>query len=219
MNKKEIKKIHGVFPNIIHCADQNKEYTSTSQFMAKNTIFGILTLKDLLVAAILGIMGGFISSLVPFALVIKVFYPFMGGTQLMSGHHVLWMAIAYGLTRKKSAPLITAFIKGIIEALLGDAWGAFIIAINLLEGTVLVLGFMLMEKFNEGDTNLGWAIAGGLGNFSQAPVFWALTGKFVTLHYSLAILSLSFAFISGVFITGLLGRGIVYLFKKAEGDT
>jgi ABC-type thiamin/hydroxymethylpyrimidine transport system permease subunit len=193
-------------------------YTSTSSYISKNIIFGVLTLKDLIIAAILGIMGGFISALVPFSLIMKVAYPFMGGTQLVSGHHVLWMAIAYGLTRKKSAPLITAFIKGILESLLGDAWGAFIIAINLLEGTVLVVAFWLMEKFGEGETNLGWAIAGGLGNFSQAPVFWALTGKFITLHYSLAILSLIFAFLSGVLITGLLGRAIVKLIKKAEGD-
>ena len=196
-----------------------QEYTSTSSFISKNTIFGILTLKDLIIAAILGIMGGFISSLVPFSLVIKIIYPFMGGTQLVSGHHVLWMAIAYGLTRKKAAPLITAFIKGILESLMGEEVGAFIIVINLLEGIALVAGFWLMEKFSEGDTNLGWAIAGGLGNFSQAPVFWALTGKFITLHYSLAILSLIFAFLSGVLITGLLGRAIVKLIKKAEGDT
>ena len=197
----------------------DQEYISTSSFISRNTIFGILTLKDLIIAAILGIMGGFISSLVPFALIMKVIYPFMGGTQLVSGHHVMWMAITYGLTRKKSAPIITAFIKGIFEALLGDAWGAFIIVIDLLEGASLIFGFWLMEKIKEGDTKFGWSIAGGIGNFTQAPVFWALTGKFVTLHYSLAVLAFIFAFLSGVLITGLLGRTIVKLVQKAEGGT
>ena len=194
-------------------------YISTSQFMAKNTIFGILTLRDLLIAAILGVMGGFISSLIPFSLPIKMFYPFMGGTQLVSGHHTIWMAIAFGLSRKKAAPLVTAFIKGILEALLGDAWGAFIIVINLLEAVVLVGGFWLIEKFGERDTKFGWAIAGGLGNFIQAPIFWIITGRIVVLHYSLAILSFIFAFLSGCLITGLLGRQIVRLIEKAEGES
>ena len=168
-------------------------YIPTSQFMVKNTIFGILTLRDLLIAAILGVMGGFISSLIPFSLPIKMFYPFMGGTQLVSGHHTIWMAIAYGLSRKKSAPIVTAFIKGIFEALLGDSWGAFIIVINLLEAAVLVIGFLLIERFNESDTKFGWSIAGGLGNFIQAPIFWIITGRIFVIHYSLAILSFIFA--------------------------
>ena len=58
--------------------------------------------QELLIASILGIMGGFISSLIPFSLLIKTWYPFVGGTQLVSGHHLLWMVIVYGLTKKKS---------------------------------------------------------------------------------------------------------------------
>jgi ABC-type thiamin/hydroxymethylpyrimidine transport system permease subunit len=199
--------------------DVTDGFTSTSQFMAKNTIFGILTLRDLLIAAILGVMGGFISSLIPFSLPIKMFYPFMGGTQLVSGHHTIWMAIAFGLSRKKAAPLVTAFIKGILEALLGDNWGAFIIVINLLEAAALIVGFWLIERFNERDTKFGWAIAGGLGNFVQAPIFWVLTGRIFVIHYSLAILSFIFAFLSGCLITGLLGRQIVKLIEKSEGET
>ncbi len=205
--------------NLEEGSQPNGEYIPTSGFMKRNTVFGYLTLRDLLIAAILGVMGGFISTLIPFSLPIKMVYPFMGGTQLVSGHHTIWMAIAFGLTRKKAAPIIAAFIKGIIEAMLGDAWGAFIILINLLEGLVLVAGFWLMEKFNESNTNLGWAIAGGLGNFIQAPIFWALAGRFAVIHFSLAILAMIFAFISGCIITGFLGRQIVNLIKKAEGES
>lgn len=208
-------------------ATPNEDYISTSQFMAKNTVFGFLTLRDLLVAAILGVMGGFISTLIPFSLPIKMIYPFMGGTQLVSGHHTIWMSIAFGLTRKKGASIqgamvaaiVAALIKGIIEAMLGDAWGAFIIVINLIEGLALIGGFWLVERFNEGDTKLGWALAGGLGNFVQAPIFWTLAGRFEVLHYSLAILAFIFAFISGCLITGFLGRQIVNLIKKAEGES
>ncbi|MFW9898446.1 MAG: hypothetical protein ACFFDO_04220, partial [Candidatus Thorarchaeota archaeon] len=66
----------------------------------------LLTL-DLIYSAILGVMGGFISSLIPFSLLIKVWYPLIGGTQLVSGHHVLWASIIYGLTRKKQNIIVT----------------------------------------------------------------------------------------------------------------
>jgi ABC-type thiamin/hydroxymethylpyrimidine transport system permease subunit len=197
--------------------DDGYKYTGT--YILDNRIIGSLTIRDLVYIAILGIMGGFISSLVPFSLLMKVIYPFMGGTQLTSGHHLIWMSIAYGMTRKKSSPVITAGIKGIFEALLGDDWGAFIIVVNLLEGLILMFGFSLVEKYREGETNLGWAIAGGLGNFVQAPIFWLITGKIFILHFSLAIISFIFAFLSGCLITGLLGRIIVKLIKKAMGDT
>ena len=71
-----------------------------------------LTTLELLIGAILGVMGGFISGLIPFSLLIKTWYPFVGGTQLVSGHHILWMMIAYGLTQKISIIPFTAIIKG-----------------------------------------------------------------------------------------------------------
>ena len=52
-----------------------------------------LTTLDLIYSAIIGVLGGIISSLVPFSLLIKVWYPLTGGTQLISGHHVIWASI------------------------------------------------------------------------------------------------------------------------------
>ena len=195
------------------------DYKYTGTYMLDNKIIGSLSIRDLVYIAILGIMGGFISSLVPFSLLMKVIYPFMGGTQLTSGHHVIWMTIAYGMTKKKYSPILTAGIKGIFEALLGDDWGAFIILINLLEGAVLIGGFYLVELIKEEESILGWSIAGGLGNFVQAPIFWFITGKIFILHYSLAIIAFIFAFVSGYLIAGALGKVIVNLIRKAIGDT
>ena len=197
---------------------KEEEFEDTAGFMKKNVLLSQLSIRHLLYAAILGVMGGFISSLVPFSLPIKMIYPFMGGTQLVSGHHTIWMAIAYGMTKNKAAPLLTGGIKGIFEALLGDAWGAFIIVINLIEVGTMVACFWIAEKFNEDYTKLGWVFACGVGNFVQAPIFWLLTGKYFVLHYTLAILSHIFAFLSGVLITGLLGREICILIKKALGE-
>ncbi len=193
-------------------------YTDTQKYIRNNTILGFLTVRDLLYASVLGIMGGFISSLVPFSLIMKAIYPFWGGSQLLSGHHLIWMAIAYGTTKKKSSLLISALLKGVIEFLLGDSMGAFIIVMNIFEGFCLMGGFLIIELVGEYKTNFGWAIAGGLGNLPQAPVFWAIAGRFGIIHWSLAAIAFTFAFLSGCVITGFLGRLITISIKKSMGE-
>ena len=79
-----------------------------------------ITNLDLTYSFIIGILGGIISSLIPFSLLIKVWYPFTGGTQLVSGHHVIWASIIYGLTKKKPNIFFTMISKGLLEFLLGD---------------------------------------------------------------------------------------------------
>ena len=162
--------------------------------------------QELLIASILGIMGGFISSLIPFSLLIKTWYPFIGGTQLVSGHHLLWMVVVYGLTKKKTNMILTAIIQGFIGFLFGSNWGIFEIAIMLYEGSFLILSFYFVELFHEENSKLGWAIAGGIGNMSQVPLFWIITGKIWLIHWSLFVMACMFGFISGVFLAGLLGK-------------
>ncbi|MHA1562671.1 MAG: ECF transporter S component [Promethearchaeota archaeon] len=171
--------------------------------------------QELLIASILGIMGGFISSLIPFSLLIKTWYPFVGGTQLVSGHHLLWMVIVYGLTKKKSTMILTATIQGFIGFLFGSNWGILEVAIMLYEGFFLIFGFILIEFFHEGNSNLGWAIAGGIGNASQVPLFWIITGKIWLIHWSLFVMACMFGFISGVFLAGLLGKLISKRIKNS----
>ena len=193
-----------------------EEFQETGMGLEKSNRLSTL---DLIYSAILGVMGGFISSLIPFSLLIKVWYPLTGGTQLVSGHHVIWASIAYGLTRKKQNIIVTMSIKGLLEFLLGDPWGLLIIFVNLMEGIFLIIGFFLMEKIREGETKLGWGIAGGFGNFFQAPFFWILNQRF-HLHWTLWVLAFMFAFISGILITGVLGRFIKeYLIKAGVPTT
>jgi hypothetical protein len=178
-----------------------------------------ITNLDLAYAFIIGILGGIISSLIPFSLLIKVWYPFTGGTQLVSGHHVIWATIVYGISKKKYNIFLTMLSKGLIEFLLGDPWGLLILFVNVMEAFFLVIGFIVMEKLGEGETKLGWGLAGGLGNFFQAPFFWIINQRFY-LHWSLWALAFIFAFISGVFITGILGRAIKnYLIKAGVPTT
>ena len=179
-----------------------------------------ISIRTLIYATIFGTIGGIISSVVPFDLLIKVWYPIYGGTQLASAHHIIWAAICYGLTRKKYGIVICMFTKGIFEFLITGAYGITIIGINLLEGGSLLVGFFLMEKLNESDTKFGWGISGGIGNITQVPVFWHLSGTLYTLHPSLFIVAMIFAFLSGVFIAGLLGKIIKdYLIKAGVTPT
>ncbi|NVM46018.1 MAG: ECF transporter S component [Candidatus Lokiarchaeota archaeon] len=166
-----------------------------------------LTTLDLIYSAIIGVLGGIISSLVPFGLLIKFWYPFTGGTQLVSGHHVIWGVIVYGLTKNKRDIVLTMVSKGILEFLLGDPWGLLILIVNIVEGLLLSLGFYIMEKLREGESKLGWGIAGAFGNFFQAPFFWIINQRWY-LHWSLWALAFIFALISGILITGILGRTI-----------
>jgi ABC-type thiamin/hydroxymethylpyrimidine transport system permease subunit len=161
----------------------------------------------LLYSTIIGVLGGIISSLIPFSLLIKVWYPLTGGTQLVSGHHVIWASIVYGLTRKKKTILLTMISKGLIEFLLSDPWGLTILFVNFMEGVCLVGGFFFMEKLGEGETKLGWGIAGGFGNFFQAPFFWIVNMRWY-LPWTLWLLAFMFAYISGILIVGLLGRSV-----------
>ncbi|HME55235.1 MAG TPA: hypothetical protein VKM55_23710 [Candidatus Lokiarchaeia archaeon] len=174
------------------------------------------TTKELLIITIMGIIGGFISGLIPFSLLIETWYPFVGGTQLVSAHHILWSAISYGATRKKSSMVITAIIKGFIMFLLGSQWGVLEILLDIFESLSLVAGFVLIEKFHEGTTNFGWGMACGIGNLTQVPLFWFLTGKFLVINNAFFIMAVMFAFVSGVFIAGLLGKAIVDRLHKAD---
>jgi hypothetical protein len=197
-------------------SESKDEFRQSGYLLEKNKK---LTLLDLLYSTILGVMGGIISSLIPFALLIKVWYPLTGGTQLVSGHHVMWATIVYGLTKKKPTIMITMITKGVLEFLFGDAWGLLIILVNVMEGFFLIVGFMVMEKIGEGETKLGWSIAGGFGNFFQAPFFWIINQRWY-LHWVLWVLAFMFAFISGMIITGLLGRTTKnYLIKAGVPTT
>ncbi|MBD3254220.1 MAG: hypothetical protein GF383_03965 [Candidatus Lokiarchaeota archaeon] len=208
--------------NVINNEEEKEKSTQSKDF--KETGLGLESSKkiatiDLIYSAIIGVLGGVISSLIPFSLLIKVWYPLTGGTQLISGHHVIWASIVYGITRKKRNILFTMTTKGLIEFLFGDPWGLLILFVNLMEGLCLAIGFLFMEKLGEGETKLGWGIAGGFGNFFQAPFFWILNQRW-HLHWTLWLLSFMFAFISGILIVGLLGRTVKnYLIKAGVPTT
>ena len=174
------------------------------------------TTQELLICSVLGVMGGVISGLIPFSLLVKTWYPLVGGTQLVSGHHILWAVIAYGLTKKKLSIFLTCAINGFLGFLLGSPWGIGEVLFYLYEGFFLFLGFVIVGLFKEGETKLGWGIAAGIGNLSQVPLFWIITGKIYILPIALFIMSCMFAFVSGVFMAGITGKIVVERLEKAN---
>jgi ABC-type thiamin/hydroxymethylpyrimidine transport system permease subunit len=199
--------------------ENEAEFQDTGLNKNQNTIKKMsmyyFSTQELLIGTILGVMGGVVSGLIPFSLLVKTWYPFVGGTQMVSGHHILWLVISYGIIRKKPAILLTAIVKGFVNFLVGADWGVLEIVIMTYEAIFLVIGFYLMEKLNEKETKLGWGMAAGIGNMSQTPFFWIATGKIYILHWSLFVMAMMFAFASGFIIAGFLGHVVVNRLQKS----
>lgn len=196
------------------CSQSSSSSSSPSSFFRRPRSGHFFSTQDLILSAIMGVMGGIISGLIPFSLLVKTWFPLVGGTQLVSGHHLLWMAIIYGLTKKKLTIPLTAIIQGFMNFLFGSNWGILEVAITLYEGLFLIVGFFIVERFREGSTYLGWGLAGGLANLSQVPFFWYITGKIFVLHWTIFAMACMFGFLSGVVIAGILGKLIVDRIKQ-----
>ncbi|MHA1672513.1 MAG: ECF transporter S component [Promethearchaeota archaeon] len=197
-------------------SDENDSLIETGNTSAfrKNYSRYFFTTLELLLSAIVGVMGGIISSLIPFSVLIKTWYPFVGGTQLVSGYHILSLVLIYGLLKKKRTIFLTAFIQGFVNFLFGASWGISEVFIMLYEGFFFFLGIILIELTPEKDTYLGWGLAAGLGNISQVPLFWLLTGKIYLIHWTLFVMACLFSFISGMLMAGVLGKTVVDQIKK-----
>ncbi len=172
---------------------------------------------EIVYISLLGVLAGLLSSYVPFIDLLKSMLPPPNPLpQLLGGHHLWWMAIAFGLTRKKGAAISTAGIKGILEFMLGDPFGPVIMFLNLLEGASLEAGFIIPGRMkNAHDSKFRWALAGAIGNVTQPPFFWLLKGTLFMFPWYFITLACVFAFISGALISGLLGLAVVKVLNIA----
>lgn len=198
--------------------ENGKEFRETGNTEKKSPNHYFST-RDLLYLCTIGMIGGIISSIVPFKYLVTFWFPFTGGGQLVAGHHVLWMTMAYGFTRKSGAPIVTSAVKGLFEFMIGDTIGIFVLVLNLVEGAGTDAFFFIARKLKEDKTKLGWALAGAAGTFIQVPILWWITGRFALLPWVLTVIALMFSFISGVLIAGLLGRATILMLGKAGIQT
>src|SRR5271157_4268585 len=185
-------------------SSESVEETKFQQTGVTNRTRGFST-RDLLYISILGVVGGIVVSVLPLDALIKIWYPFEGGIALVSGQQVIWFALVFGFSKKFGAATASSFIKGVVEFIFANNLGAFVIAIDLLEGFIVDLILTIAMKYHQEDTKLAWALACGLSCLLQMPVVWLLNGKLLILPLLISLTAFDFAFISGI-LFGLLGK-------------
>ncbi|MHA1791149.1 MAG: ECF transporter S component [Promethearchaeota archaeon] len=180
------------------------------------------TTLDLLYIAICGVMGGFVSSYIPFNAILKnAFPPPNPYTWLLSAHHMLWMVLAHGLTGKRFSAFSTSGVKGVLEFMLGDAYFSFwIIPLNLFEGIMVEVGLLLLNKAKTSRMLLWvFAGAGGIGNVFTPLYVWTYSSKIFIYPWYFTLMACTFAFVSGIFMAGMLGFGILKSLEKSGVKT
>jgi ABC-type thiamin/hydroxymethylpyrimidine transport system permease subunit len=172
---------------------------------------------NLVVIAFLAALGNIISaSLDNF----KLFFP--AGTipyfQFFSGYHLIWMALAFGITRKHGAPTFVAAIKGIFEFMSWDAFfGPWVILLNLVEGAMLDLGFYAFRRLNSERGR--WIIAGCLGNLFQPLISSSIGFYYIGRLFpeiTILLLATVFSVVSGALIAGLVGYQLQKVLRRQD---
>jgi ABC-type thiamin/hydroxymethylpyrimidine transport system permease subunit len=193
---------------------QEKAKAQDLQGIGKKRYFSTV---DLVVVAILAALGNVISS------GLDMLKPIFKGSpipvfQLMSGYHLIWMALGFGITRKAGAPTFVAGIKGILEFMFWDPFfGPWVILLNLVEGVMLDAGFYLFRRIRSGRRR--WMLAGMLGNAMQPLVSYSLVFYYLgkpSPDLVILLVATTFSLASGCLITGLLGFQIDVVLHRPD---
>lgn len=175
------------------------------------------TTLNLVVIALLAALGNIISaSLDNF----KSFFP--AGSipyfQLFSGYHLIWMALAFGITKKHGSPTFVAAIKGIFEFMSWDAFfGPWVIVLSLVEGAMLDLGFYAFRRISSERGR--WITAGCLGNLFQPFVSFSIVFYYIGRPFpeiTILLIATAFAVVSGALIAGLLGFQLQKVLRRQD---
>jgi ABC-type thiamin/hydroxymethylpyrimidine transport system permease subunit len=172
------------------------------------------SLHDLLLMAALAALGGVssaLASVVRAAAHAVIVLP--GGFQFMAGIHVLWLVLAVGLVRKPGAATVTGILKGTVELLSGNPHGLLVLAYSLLAGLFVDAVWLTLGAR---DHPISYAIAGGVGATSNLLVLILVASIPIQGSVMLWIIPLiATAFLSGVFLAGLLGWCLLQALRSA----
>lgn len=163
------------------------------------------TTRDLLIIAILGSLGGVLSTYVGYiANVINhlVGVPY-GAGQIVGGLHILWMVLILAITGKKGTGALGGLVKGFVEFISGSRLGVFVIFLSLVEGIFVEIGFWPIKKYR----GIAYMTAGGLGSLANVLAFQVAYQVYDNI-FLLGAVSL-LAFISGVVFAGYFTGGIM----------
>lgn len=161
--------------------------------------------RDLLVIAILGSLGGVMSTYVGYIAntvnhLLGVPY---GAGQIVSGLHILWMVLIIAITGKKGTGVLGGLVKGFVEFISGSRFGALVILISLVEGLFAEIGFWPFQKHRR----LAYVLSGGIGSVSYVLLTQALWQVYdnVLLLGGVSLL----AFVSGAVFAGYSTIGVM----------
>jgi ABC-type thiamin/hydroxymethylpyrimidine transport system permease subunit len=131
-----------------------------------------LTTKDLVTIALLSALGGVLSTYLGYLgnLINHAFGVPFGAGQFLAGMHVLWIALAVGITRKKGVGTLTGTVKGIVELFMGSTHGIVIVLVSLVQGAIVDL-FLFSDKTKAARNPISYGIAGAVASASNVVVF------------------------------------------------
>ncbi|MFX0103386.1 MAG: ECF transporter S component [Candidatus Hodarchaeota archaeon] len=189
---------------------ENGEYSANEKRRYFTTV-------DLATIGLLAGLGNLVSS------GLDLFKPFFKGLpvpvfQLLGGYHLIWLILAFGFTKKRGSPTMTALIKGILEFMLWDPFfGPWVIPLCIVEGIMIDFGLWAFQRLENERTI--WILSGIVGNAIQPVVSYSIIfyylGKSFPDPYIL-FFAMLFAIISGALIAGLLGHELNQLFHRKD---
>jgi energy-coupling factor transport system substrate-specific component len=172
------------------------------------------SLHDLLVMAALAALGGVSSAMISVVRAAAQAIIVVPGTmQFMAGIHVLWLVLAIGLVRKPGAATLTALLKGSVELLSGNPHGLLVLMYSVAAGIAVDIVWLLLGR---SDRRMTYMLAGGFGSMSNVFAFMFVasipaSGGVLT---GIAVFA-GIAFVSGVFLAGLLGWWLLRALRRA----
>nr|MDO8083438.1 ECF transporter S component [Candidatus Sigynarchaeum springense] len=178
------------------------------------------TTFDLVVIALLAALGNIISASLDY---FKFVFPKTGAPffQLFSGYHLIWMILAFGITKKQGSPTFVAAIKGIFEFMSWDAFfGPWVIVLNLVEGAGIDIGFFVSKKLRSDRGRC--IIAGILGDLFQPLVSYSIVFYYIGRAFpdiTILLVAMAFAAVSGALIAGLLGNQLLRILRRKDVQT
>jgi ABC-type thiamin/hydroxymethylpyrimidine transport system permease subunit len=133
--------------------------------------------------------------------------PLPGGTQALSGLHVLPLLLVAGLVRRPGAATLAGLLKGVVEMFAGSSHGLLVLIYAGLAGIVVDLVLVLARRRSSFVVNL---LAGGLGSASNIAVL-VYTAGFAgacRMTSNLGVVT-AISFGSGVVLAGALGSALL----------
>ncbi|MBC7092480.1 ECF transporter S component [Candidatus Bipolaricaulota bacterium] len=172
---------------------------------------GRLSVRDLVVVALLAAVGGALSAYVGYLgnLVNRfVGVPF-GAGQILAGLHVVWPLLAAALVGRFGAATLTGLAKGAVEFLMGGTHGVVILLVSAVQGAFVDLGMSLDPRRRL----WGFLLSGTVASASNVFVFQALYFSGVPVGYILIMAGLAGA--SGLVLGGWLAHDLLAALRRA----